>query len=94
MTELVQARVDSKIKRQASKIFNSLGMDMSTGIKVYLATVVREQGVPFNLTAARSLTPEQENEILADSAQTMADYRAGKIPKIRNSKELHKFIMS
>ncbi len=94
MTELVQARVNSKIKRQAAKIFDSLGLDMSTGIKIYLATVVREQGVPFNLTKSNNLTPEQEKKLIAESNLTMRDYRAGRIKAVKNSQKLQEYLLA
>lgn len=94
MTELVQARVDSKIKHQAAKIFDSLGMDMSTGIKIYLATVVREQRVPFMLTTENGFTAEQENNMLAEIAAMEADYKSGRLKPARNFKELKKELLS
>ncbi len=94
MTELVQARVDSKIKRQAKKIFSDLGLDMSTGIKIYLAKVVSDKGVPFPLLTENGFTPEQEKMLLAEMEETMRDYKAGKIPAIKSIKELHKYALS
>ncbi len=94
MTEMVQARVDSKIKHQAAKIFDSLGLDMSTGIKIYLAKVVKDKGVPFSLLTENGFTEEQEKRILAESKATMAAFKAGKIPKITSAAELHKYLLT
>ncbi|MEK7653244.1 MAG: type II toxin-antitoxin system RelB/DinJ family antitoxin [Patescibacteria group bacterium] len=94
MTELVQARVDKKIKRQAAKIFNSLGLDLSTGIKIYLAKVVRDQGVPFLLTTENGFTPEQEKKILAEIAAMEAAYKSGRRKPARSLKELEKQLLS
>ena len=49
-------RTDAEIKRQATSIFNDLGMDMSTGVNVMLRALVRENGFPFIL----SLEPSTE----------------------------------
>ena len=43
-------RTDAEIKRQATSIFNDLGMDMSTGVNVMLRALVRENGFPFAIT--------------------------------------------
>lgn len=94
MTELVQARVDSKIKHQAAKIFNSLGLDLSTGIKVYLAKVVRDQGVPFTLTTDNGFTLEQEKGLLAEIAEMEADYKSGRLKPARNFAELKKELLA
>lgn len=34
---------------QAQKVFEKLGLSVSSGIALYLQAVVREQGVPFDL---------------------------------------------
>ena len=43
-------RMDSDVKNQAQQIFNSLGIDMSTAINVFLKQTIRYQGFPFDLT--------------------------------------------
>lgn len=60
----IQIRIDEKLKKDANKIFNQIGMDMSTGIKVYLKKVVAKKGLPFALLTENGLTPQQEEEIL------------------------------
>ena len=42
-------RTDKEIKNQAEKIFNELGLNMTTAINMFLRTVVREYGIPFEL---------------------------------------------
>ena len=40
-------RTDKEIKNQAEEIFNELGLNMTTAINMFLRTVVREYGIPF-----------------------------------------------
>ena len=40
-------RTDKEIKNQAEKIFNEFGLNMTTAINMFLRTVVREYGIPF-----------------------------------------------
>ena len=47
-------RLDDELKKESSEIFDSLGMDLTTGIKIYLTKVVREKGIPFDLTLPQS----------------------------------------
>ena len=47
----VKILVDDNIKREAEKIFNDIGISMSTAINIYLKTVVRENRIPFELSA-------------------------------------------
>lgn len=39
--------LDKDLKDEASKVFNSLEMDLSTGIRIYLSQVVRDKELPF-----------------------------------------------
>jgi DNA-damage-inducible protein J len=46
----VNVRIEEKTKKAASKVFSDIGMDMSSGIKVFLRQVVNENGLPFKPT--------------------------------------------
>ena len=45
----LNVRVDNTIKKQAEVVFNALGMNMSTGINIYLTHVARSRSIPFAL---------------------------------------------
>ena len=45
----LNVRVDIAIKKQAEAIFTALGMNMSTGINIFLAQVARTRAIPFAL---------------------------------------------
>ena len=48
MTETrLNVRVDYSTKKQAEAVFTALGMNMSTGINIYLAQVARSRAIPF-----------------------------------------------
>ena len=42
-------RIDADLKKQAEKIFNELGLNMSTALTVFLRQTVRSNGIPFDL---------------------------------------------
>ncbi len=48
----IQIRIDEKTKKEATKVFNDLGIDMSTGIKIYLKKIIYNKGIPFELQMA------------------------------------------
>jgi len=50
MANLLQVRVDNSIRTQAEEIFNNLGLDMSSAVRLFLNRVVLEQGLPFRMT--------------------------------------------
>ena len=45
----LNVRVDNTTKKQAEAVFTALGMNMSTGINIYLAQVARSRAIPFTL---------------------------------------------
>ena len=46
---VVNVKVDSNIKKQATEIFNDLGLNMSTAINMFLTQVVKTDGIPFEI---------------------------------------------
>ena len=49
MTTL-NVRIEEKTKAAASKALASMGLDLSTGVKIFLHQVVAERGLPFTPT--------------------------------------------
>ncbi len=43
----IQIRLDEKTKKNAQKAFESLGLDISSGIKVFINQVIKDQAIPF-----------------------------------------------
>lgn len=46
---IVQFRVDDNLKIQASSIYEKLGMDLSTAIRMFLKRSVMTNGIPFSM---------------------------------------------
>ncbi|OGG52476.1 hypothetical protein A3H16_04055 [Candidatus Kaiserbacteria bacterium RIFCSPLOWO2_12_FULL_53_8] len=46
----VNVRIEEKTKAAASKALAGVGLDLSTGVKLFLHQVVTEQGLPFTPT--------------------------------------------
>ena len=51
----INLRVDNELKRSAEKTLDNIGLSMSTAINIFLKTVVRENRIPFELSADRNL---------------------------------------
>ena len=47
---LIQVRVDRPLKDEVSSIFEMLGMDISTAIRMFLQKCKMERGIPFAMT--------------------------------------------
>ncbi len=48
-TTNLNIRTDKEIKDQAEKIFNELGLNMTTAVNMFLRTAICEHGIPFDL---------------------------------------------
>lgn len=42
-------RMNKEVKKEAQKIFNSLGMDMTTAVNVFLRQAIYHRGFPFDV---------------------------------------------
>jgi DNA-damage-inducible protein J len=68
MTTTIQVRVDAKVKKEAQTVFENMGLDLSSGVKLYLAQVIREQGLPFTPRTVNGRTPAYEARLLREAA--------------------------
>ena len=45
----IAVRVDDQLKKEANALFNELGLDMSTAVKLFLKQSVLTKSIPFKL---------------------------------------------
>lgn len=55
----VAVRVDVQLKDDATKLFQSLGLDMSTAVKMFLIQSVKTQSIPFKIKNNPSILVEK-----------------------------------
>lgn len=46
----VNVRIEEKTKKAASKALKDIGLDLSSGVKLFLKQVITEKGLPFTPT--------------------------------------------
>jgi DNA-damage-inducible protein J len=51
---LLQLRVDAELKNKASDIYEQLGMNLPTAIRIFLTRSVQERGIPFSMTLPKT----------------------------------------
>ncbi len=73
-TEVVHARVEPKVKKQAEAVFKMLGLTTSDAISMFLRQVALNDGIPFSLNVPNKKT-----------AKVIRDARAGKNVKTFDS---------
>ncbi len=70
---LVQARINLKVKKDAAKVLDGIGLTVSDAVRLLLTRVARDKALPFEL-----LTP---NEI---TVTAMREARAGKLKSFKS----------
>ena len=49
-TSLLQVRVEDSLKDEAAQVFERLGIDTSTAVRMFLKRSIMENGIPFRMT--------------------------------------------
>ena len=70
----ISLRVDDEIKRNAERTLDEIGLSMSAAINIFLKAVVRENRIPFELSA----DPFYSKENIKELERRVSDIRSGK----------------
>lgn len=49
-TSLVQVRIDDELKNEATAVYDALGIDLSTAVRMFLKRSVMVNGIPFSMS--------------------------------------------
>ena len=66
----INVRVDASLKKDAEKLFNELGLNMSSAITMFLKSAVSYEGIPFEIKRIR---PNSETKAALDEYLDMKD---------------------
>ena len=68
-------RIDKNVKESSEKVFEDLGLNMTTAINMFLRQVIRVNGIPFEI---KGNTPNQETiEAIEESIRLANDNSKG-----------------
>lgn len=81
------------MKNEANKTFKSMGLDMSTGVKLFLAQVVNTKSIPFPVMSADYWPEKKKLELVRIAEETLRDYKSGKVKAYDNIQEAHRDIL-
>ena len=65
----LNVRTDSDVKEAAERIFEALGLNMTTAINIFLRQTIRENGIPFELKLD---TPNQVTAAAIEEGRKLA----------------------
>ena len=72
-------RIEENIKAKAGKTLSSLGLDMSTAVKLFLNQVIKEDGLPFTPTNTKSAAiREKWDREVAQALKSGKSYKTAK----------------
>ncbi len=70
-TAVVQTRVDIALKNDADAFFESIGMDTTTAIRIFLKQTLIQHKIPFEIIQDNSFYSEKNMEALKHSKNQM-----------------------
>ncbi len=91
LTSVINVNVPSDVKKEATKLFNNLGLNMSTAINMFLKKALMVQGIPFEVKEANP-SPELL-EALEEGEQIIKDIESGKRKGYHNVRQMFEDIL-
>lgn len=73
-TITIQTRIDTNLKKSAENILSSIGLDITSAIRLFLTQCVVQRCLPFQAVA-----PEEPNEETLAAMQEAEDIASGKV---------------
>ncbi len=70
-TQIIQARVEPKLKRDAERIFSEIGLSTTDAFRVFLKSTILHQGIPFSVSIPNKETLKAFNE----DTKTLSSYK-------------------
>jgi DNA-damage-inducible protein J len=63
----IQIRIDSKVKKEAKKVFADLGLDISSATKLFYKKAMVTRSIPFEICTENGFTIKQEREMIKEA---------------------------
>jgi len=73
MTKTIQIRVDEQFKAEVDRLFDSLGLDTSTAVRMFFKAALEQEGLPFAVQRRRE--PDDFDRLRPEYKQAVADMR-------------------
>ena len=70
-TSVLQVRVDETLRSQAAAIYEDLGIDLQTAVRIFLKRSVKENGIPFEmiLTEKKDATAKSDLQAMHEMSE-------------------------
>lgn len=78
MNTTLQTRIDANLKKEAKKTLEGMGLDLSTGVKLFLTQVVRTQSIPFELYSYDNVSEKKKRALITSAEDALKTGRRHK----------------
>ena len=78
-TTQVTFRIDENLKKRAEKLFDEMGINMTTALNAFVKATVREGKMPFALVSDEYASKQMIREKLEESIAIAADPKAERL---------------
>jgi len=58
----INIRIDDELKSNAEKLFNELGLNITTAVTMFLKQAERQEKIPFEIAAKADLSRSEESQ--------------------------------
>ena len=72
-TAILQTRVDTETKKEAEALFNSLGLDITTAIRLFLKQAINQQKIPFDIVPPQEIFSEYTLSEIEEAKKISSD---------------------
>lgn len=84
-TANINVRIDATTKKEAEQLFQSLGLNMSTAVNIFVKQALRERRIPF---VVREMTPNADTiAAIEEGHQLLADPNTPRFHNISDLRE-------
>ena len=87
-TSVITVRMDEKLKERFEEIVNDLGLNMTTAFTAFAKAVVREEGIPFELSRKKDSFYSPAN--MAALKESIEQDKRGEVITFDSVEELEK----
>jgi addiction module RelB/DinJ family antitoxin len=88
MNTTLQVRIDKKTKEKARKAFKAAGIDLSSGLRLFLTHIGRTGEVPMEMFTYDNAPDSFKKKLVKEADEAYEEYKKGKVKVYYSAKEL------
>ena len=70
-SSVIQVRVDEDLKRAAEQLFQELGLDVPSAVRLFLKQAILHNGIPFAISGIDGFYNDKNIQVLAESIRQL-----------------------